>query len=52
MFVWCEGGPSTARTVRYPPPTELDADGGLYVLIDDGDLATWRYEFVPDTMLE
>lgn len=48
MFLWCEGGPAIARSVLYPPPTELDADGGVYVLVDDGHAPSWRYQFVSD----
>ena len=48
MFVWCEGGPAIARTVVFPPPSEFDAEGGLYVLVDEGEPATWRYEFVAE----
>jgi len=31
----------------YPPPTEIDIDDGLYVLVDDGAIDGWCYEFVP-----
>lgn len=48
MLVWCEGGPSTCRTVRFPPPLELEAEGGTYVLVDDGPPEQWRYAFVAD----
>ena len=48
MLVWCVGGPANGRAVRFPPPPELDADGGLYVLVDEGPLETWRYEFIAD----
>lgn len=50
MFVWCEGGPASARVVTFPPPTELPVDGGIYVLVDVGEPVDWRYEFVPDAM--
>lgn len=46
MLVWCDGGPAIGRAVSFPPPLELEADGGIYVLIDDGPIETWRYEFV------
>lgn len=50
MLPWCEGGPAIGRRVEFPPPAELDAAGGSYVLVDDGEPPTWRYEFVPATM--
>jgi hypothetical protein len=31
----------------FPPPLELAAGGGIYVL-DDGPIETWRYEFIAD----
>jgi len=46
MFVWCEGGPAIGRAVRYPPPLEIEVDGGIYVLAHDGPPEQWRYEFV------
>ena len=46
MLVWCEGGPSIGRAVRFPPPLDLEADGGIYVLVDDGPPESWRYEFI------
>lgn len=52
MFLWCDGEPAVARSVVWPPPTELDAEGGTYVLVDDGDPSIWRYAFVPVTMRE
>jgi hypothetical protein len=48
MFLWCVGGPAVGRAVVFPPPLEIDVDGGMYVLIDDGSPETWRYEFVAD----
>jgi hypothetical protein len=48
MLVPCEGGPSRSRLVRYPPPLEIEENGGTYVLVDDGPPEYWRYEFVPD----
>jgi hypothetical protein len=47
MLIPCEGGPSTSRLERYPPPLEVEEQTGLYVLVDDGPVETWRYEFVP-----
>ena len=46
MLLWCDGGPAIARAVIFPPPLEVDVVGGVYVLVDDGPVATWRYEFV------
>lgn len=46
MLVWCDGGPSMCRAVRYPPPVEVEADGGTYVLIDDGPPEQRRYDFI------
>jgi hypothetical protein len=46
MLLWCEGGPAAARAVTYPPPGEIEVDGGIYVLADDGPPEHWRYEFV------
>jgi hypothetical protein len=34
--LWCDGGPSIGRAVTYPPPLEIPAAGGTYVLVDDG----------------
>jgi hypothetical protein len=48
MLVWCSGGPSTSRLVRYPPPLEIGGQGGTYVLVDEGPPERWHYEFVPD----
>ena len=47
MLIWCEGGPSIGRAVLYPPPLELEADDGMYVLVDDGPPEQWQYVFVP-----
>jgi hypothetical protein len=46
MLLWCEGGPSIARAVSFPPPLEIMADGGTYVLVDDGSPESWHYAFV------
>lgn len=48
MLVWCAGGPAIGRAVRFPPPPELDVDGGTYVLVDDGPPEGWRYDFIAD----
>jgi hypothetical protein len=47
LFIPCEGGPSTSRLERWPPPLEVQEADGLYVLVDDGDPEAWRYVFVP-----
>lgn len=47
MLIPCEGGPSSSRLVRYPPPLEIEERGGTYVLVDDGPPEFWRYEFAP-----
>ena len=46
MLLWCDGGPAMVRAVHFPPPFEIAMDGGMYVLIDDGPVEQWRYEFV------
>jgi len=48
MLLWCEGGPSLGRATHYPPPFEIEVDGGTYVLVDDGPIEEWRYSFVSD----
>jgi hypothetical protein len=49
MLIRCEGGPSTSRLERYPPPVEIVERTGVYVLVDDGPPTQWWYEFVPST---
>jgi hypothetical protein len=46
MLLWCEGGPSIGRATTYPPPLEIEVDGGVYVLVDDGPIGEWHYLFV------
>ena len=46
MMIWCEGGRSSIKRQIYPPALELIADGGAYVLHDDGEPTEWRYVFV------
>ena len=48
MLLWCTGGPSLGRAVMYPPPLEIGVEGGMYVLVDDGGIHDWHYEFVAD----
>ena len=50
MLIRCEGGPSTSRLERYPPPLEVDERGGMYVLDDSGPPEQWRYVFVPNEL--
>ena len=50
VLVRCDGGPSQSRLVTYPPPLEIVERGGVYVLVDDGDPADWRYDWVPDRL--
>jgi hypothetical protein len=47
MLLWCDGGTAIARAVSFPPPLEVEVGGGVYVLVDDGPLESWHYEFVP-----
>jgi len=47
MFIPCQGGPSTSRLERYPPPREVVERDGMYVLEDEGPPEQWRYLFVP-----
>jgi hypothetical protein len=47
MLLWCDGGPSIGRAVVYPPPLEIEVDGGTYVLVDTrGAIEQWHDEFV------
>jgi len=41
-----EGGQSIGRATVYPPPLEIEVDGGTYVLVDDGPIEQWHYQFV------
>ena len=47
MLIWCQGGPAIGRAVTYPPPLEIGAGDGMYVLVDDGPPEEWHYDFVP-----
>jgi hypothetical protein len=47
MLIWCDGGPSMGRAVRFPPPVEIEVEGGMYVLVDDGPPEQWHYDFIP-----
>lgn len=46
MLLRCEGGPSAARLVTFPPPLEIEEEWGLYLLQDDGPPEDWSYVFV------
>jgi hypothetical protein len=47
MLLWCDGGPAPCRVATWPPPLEIAEPGGVYVLVDVGPPADWRYIFVP-----
>jgi hypothetical protein len=47
LLLPCAGGPSTSRLVTFPPPLELEDDGGTYVLVDDGARPSWHYVWLP-----
>jgi hypothetical protein len=36
-----------SRLETFPPRFEIDERGGLYVLVDEGELSDWRYVYVP-----
>jgi hypothetical protein len=46
MFIRCEGGPCISRLETFPPRIEIREKSGLYVLVDDGPLEAWMYQFV------
>ena len=46
LMIWCRGGRSSLKRVADPPPVEIEEDGGVYVLVDDGPMSDWFYEFV------
>ena len=46
MFIRCEGGPCISRLETFPPMIEIQENGGLYVLVDDGPPEEWVYQFV------
>ncbi len=51
MLIWCEGGPSLGRAVHFPPPFEIEVEGGMYVLVDEGSPEQWHYQFVSEADL-
>ena len=46
IFVQCDGGPCTSRLETFPPRLEIVETGGLYVLIDEGPIDDWKYQFL------
>jgi hypothetical protein len=49
MLIRCDGGPAIGRAVLFPPPAEIDVEGGVYVLVDEGPPEHWYYAFVAST---
>jgi hypothetical protein len=49
MFIRCEGGPCISRLETFPPRIEIEERDGLYILVDDGPLEAWMYQFVTRT---
>lgn len=47
IVIRCDGGPRTSRAETFPPRFEVAEKGGLYVLLDEGPIADWKYQFVP-----
>jgi hypothetical protein len=47
IVIRCDGGPRTSRPETFPPRFEVAEKGGLYVLLDEGPIADWKYQFVP-----
>jgi hypothetical protein len=47
IFVQCDGGPCTSRLETFPPRLEIEEKGGLYVLLDEGPIEDWKYQFLP-----
>jgi hypothetical protein len=47
MFIRCEGGPCLSRLETFPPRLEIQERGGHYVLVDDGPVDEWTYQFAP-----
>jgi len=46
FFIRCRGGPCMSRLETFPPRLEIPERGGTYVLVDDGPVESWAYEFV------
>lgn len=51
MFLWCQGGPSLGRATHFPPPLEIEVEGAVYVLVDDGPPEQWHYAYVERRLL-
>ena len=47
IFVQCDGGHCTSRLETFPPRLEIEEKGGLYVLLDEGPIVNWKYQFLP-----
>ena len=39
------------RAVHFPPPFEIEVEGRMYVLVDDGPPEAWQYTFVSEAGL-
>jgi hypothetical protein len=46
LLIPCEGGPCISRLETVPPRIGIGERGGVYVLVDDGPVTRWRYQFV------
>lgn len=46
MFIRCERGPCISRLETFPPRIEIRERSGLYILVDNGPLESWMYQFV------
>ena len=46
LLIQCDGGPCISRLEVFPPRFEIEERGGLYVLLDDGPLDEWLYQFL------
>jgi hypothetical protein len=49
VFIRCVGGPCLSRLETFPPRLEIQEKTGLYVLVNEGPLDAWSYQFVPRT---
>ena len=47
LLIRCDEGPCLSRLETFPPRLEIPDQGGLYVLVDDGPVEAWKYQFVP-----
>ena len=48
LMIPCDGGPSRMRFEIFPPRIEIEVGGGVYVLVDEGHIYSWRYHFVSE----